>query len=121
MTDHVPDTHRPMPAEVPLALKSNLVLGPNTPKPPFSDASTAARGAKAERVLAALANTQDLRYFHDDGYPRKELQSDAAAALAVMQEMAAALARYAATDRDELHSRIVNLAAELARILRAAS
>jgi len=29
MTDHVPDTHNPMPADVPLALKSNLVLGPN--------------------------------------------------------------------------------------------
>jgi len=29
MTDHVPDAHRPMPAEVPLALKSNLGLGSN--------------------------------------------------------------------------------------------
>ena len=33
MTDHAPDTHRPMPAEVPLALKSNLVLGPNAQTP----------------------------------------------------------------------------------------
>ncbi len=32
MTDQVPETHSPMPAEVPLALKSNLVLGPNARK-----------------------------------------------------------------------------------------
>lgn len=29
MTDHVPDTHQSVPATGPLALKSNLVLGPN--------------------------------------------------------------------------------------------
>jgi hypothetical protein len=29
MTDHVPDTRNPMPTDQPLALKSNLVLGPN--------------------------------------------------------------------------------------------
>ncbi len=32
MTTEVPDTHRPMNAEVPLALKSNLVLGPVVPE-----------------------------------------------------------------------------------------
>ena len=31
MTDHVPDTHQSMPATGPLALKSNLVLGPTPP------------------------------------------------------------------------------------------
>ena len=29
MTDHAPDTHQSVPATGPLALKSNLVLGPN--------------------------------------------------------------------------------------------
>ena len=53
--------------EVASRLDSVLSEGLHAPKPPFSDASTAARGAKAERVLAALANTKDLRYFHDDG------------------------------------------------------
>ena len=32
MTDHVPDTYPRVPATEPLALKSNLVLGPNVPE-----------------------------------------------------------------------------------------
>lgn len=33
MTDHLPDTHQSVPATGPLALKSNLVLGPHALKP----------------------------------------------------------------------------------------
>lgn len=72
MTDHVPDTHCPMPAEVPLALKSNLVLGPNARKlasqlqnaayncgyedahPSNATTRQAKADAKCREVLAAL-------------------------------------------------------------------
>jgi hypothetical protein len=72
MTDHAPDTHRPMPAEVPLALKSNLGLGPNARKlasqlqnaayncgyedahPSNATTRQAKADAKCREVLAAL-------------------------------------------------------------------
>lgn len=74
----------------------------NQQKPQFSDTSSATRSVKAERVLVSLADAKDYRYYFDDGFPRQEIRQDAAAVLAVMREMAAALARYAATDRDAL-------------------
>lgn len=52
----------------------------------FTDQSTANRTEKAKRVLRALANPHDYRYFFDDGYPRHaNLQQDAAAALEVLE------------------------------------
>jgi len=55
---------------------------------PFTDKSSASRIEKARRVLRALSNPHDYRYFFGDGYPRHaELLSDAAAALEVLEGM----------------------------------
>jgi hypothetical protein len=55
---------------------------------PFTDQSTANRTEKAKRVLRALANPHDYKYFFGDGFPRHEaLMQDAAAALEVLEDM----------------------------------
>lgn len=64
MTDHAPDTHHPMPAEVPLALKSNLVLGPNAPKPRawaiFVDSGNARMWSTLQPHVQKLADAEGL-------------------------------------------------------------
>lgn len=55
----------------------------------FVDQSTATRVEKAKRVLLALANPHDYKYFFGDGFPRHaDLQQDAAAALEVLEDLA---------------------------------
>lgn len=52
----------------------------------FTDQSTASRIEKAKRVLRALANPHDYKYFFNDGFPRHaDLMQDAAAALEVLE------------------------------------
>ncbi len=54
----------------------------------FTDESTATRTEKAKRVLRALANPHDYKYFHGDGFPRQaDLMKDAAAALEVLEAL----------------------------------
>ena len=54
----------------------------------FTDKSTANRIEKAKRVLRALANPHDYKYFFGDGFPRyADLMQDAAAALEVLEDM----------------------------------
>lgn len=55
---------------------------------PFTDQSTANRTEKAKRVLRALANPHDYKYFFGDGFPRQaDLMQDAAAALEVLEDL----------------------------------
>lgn len=69
MTDHAPDAHRPMPAEVPLALKSNLVLGPNAQdvaRDPTHAWTLAQRCELAEKCLPEAGYRARLERLHSD-------------------------------------------------------
>ncbi|MBV7457359.1 hypothetical protein KW843_22960 [Acidovorax sp. sif1233] len=56
----------------------------------FSDTSTASPIEKTKRYLQHLANKKPNNpYFFDDGYPRESIADDAAAALAVFEQLAA--------------------------------
>lgn len=56
----------------------------------FTDQSTANPIEKARRYLAHVANKKPNNpYFFDDGYPRESIADDAAAALSVLEQLAA--------------------------------
>jgi len=56
----------------------------------FSDTSTASAIEKTRRYLTKMADKrQGNNYFFDDGFPREVIADDAAAALAVFEQLAA--------------------------------
>ena len=56
----------------------------------FTDQSSATRVEKAKRLLRSLASPHDYKYFYGDGFCRQEeLMQDAAAALEVLEDLAA--------------------------------
>lgn len=55
---------------------------------PFTDRSSASRMEKTKRMLRALANPHDYKYFFNDGHCRQtELMNDAKAALEVFEDL----------------------------------
>ncbi|WP_208110078.1 hypothetical protein [Methylocaldum gracile] len=58
----------------------------------FTDTSTASPIEKARRVLTALAQESNPKYYFSDGYPRyEEIHKDAAATLKVLNTLTATL------------------------------